>query len=116
MGGVFATLPPGSELKATVLSLWDCTSFTSEFTSELRLPSGCMEVVFNLTDQPMRYRAAAENTWHTARYGVVSGPHSKPFILDTSQALTVLGLHLSVPRGRQLLPCSPSELIIRMRA
>ena len=106
---VFTTLLPGSELNTTVQSIWDCTSFTSNYTSELRLPSGCMEVVFNLTDQPMRYRATAENSWHTARYGVISGPHSKPFILDTSQALAVLGMNLSVSKGRQLLPCSPSE-------
>ena len=101
---MFTSLTPEPPLSHWVEVIWDCDGFRSPHDRELRLPTLGAELVFNLEDTPLRFAdlGSAQRTElaatipldGTTRYVGLSGPHTRPFVLDTSRPLLALGVHL----------------------
>ena len=101
---MFTSLSPEPPLGHWVEVIWDCDGFRSPHDRELRLPTPGAELVFNLEDTPLRF-ADLRSAERTALGGTVpldgtthavgvSGPHTRPFVLDTSRPVLALGVHL----------------------
>jgi AraC-like DNA-binding protein len=75
--------PPLSEF---IELLWLFETAASSHDSERVLPTGTVELVINLHDKTAGFDA------------VVAGPHSRFFVLDTSQPSSIVGVHFK-PSG-----------------
>ncbi len=85
---------PGAPLNAFVECLWYLPSYIVEHQRERTLPTGTMELVFNLGVQSLRvFRDDADVLGQRFHDSVVCGPHSRYFVLDTSRKGPVIGVH-----------------------
>ena len=101
---MFTSLTPEPPLGHWVDVIWDCDSFSSPHERELRLPTVGAELVFNLEDTALRFadlgsarqagKAETVRLDGATRFVSLSGPHTRPFVLDTSRPLLALGVHL----------------------
>ncbi len=101
---MFTSLTPDPPLEQWVEVIWDCDGFSSLHPRELRLPTLGAELVFNLEDTPLRFadlgpakpmhRVETLALDGATRFVSLSGPHTRPFVLDTSRPLVALGVHL----------------------
>ncbi len=117
---MFTSLTPRPPLGQWVDVIWDCSGFSSPHHRELRLPTPGAELVFNLEDTPLRFadlasakavdRAGATALTGVTRFASLSGPHTRPFILDTSRPLLALGIHLKPIALASLFRVNAAEL------
>ena len=117
---MFTSLNPDPPLSQWVEVIWDCDGFSSSHRRELRLPTPGAELVFNLEDIPLRF--AELGSPHAAqspeaatldgatRFASLSGPHTRPFVLDTSRPLLALGVHLKPIALASLFRLNAAEL------
>ena len=120
LGGMFTNLTPGQPLGQWVEIIWDCDGFNSHHHRELRLPTLGAELVFNLEDTPIRFadlgsatpgdRAETLALNGATRLVSLSGPHTRPFVLDTSRPLVALGVHLRPIALASLFRVNAAEL------
>jgi len=120
---MFTSLNPDPPLNRWVDVIWDCDGFGSAHERELRLPTPGAELVFNLEDEPLRFADPGCN--HTVsqmqnwtlngatRVASLSGPHTRPFVLDTSRPLVALGVHLKPIALASLFRLNAAELVNR---
>jgi AraC-like DNA-binding protein len=85
---------PAAPLDAFVERFWYFGGYAAPYSRERALPTGTVELVFNLGDARMRvFRDDADFTGQHFRDAVVCGPQSGYFVLDTSTPANVAGVH-----------------------
>ncbi|HEY3740659.1 MAG TPA: AraC family transcriptional regulator [Bryobacteraceae bacterium] len=94
---MFLHVHPKPPLSKHVEVLWYHESYSPGSPRERLLPTGTLEIVIDLTDQPSRiFRDENDSSGVAAfRSSVVSGPQSRYFVLDTSAPQTVAGIHFA---------------------
>src|SRR5215813_791681 len=85
---------PGPPLDALVECFWYFPSYGVQHDRERALPTGTTELVFNLGAERMRiFKHELDEFGRQFKRSVVCGPHSRYFVLDTSQSAPALGVH-----------------------
>ena len=93
---MFLHVVPKPPLSKHVRLLWYYEGYAPAAQRERLLPTGTVDVVFDLSDRPSRiYRDDGDLTGETHRGGILCGPHSRYFVLDTSKPRTVAGIHFA---------------------
>ena len=91
---LYRTYVPGPPLLGFVDLLWLYEGRRTEHARERLLPTGTVELVFNLRDDVLRVGDPLEPGRLCAfRGAVVSGPHAESFVLDTAQQASTIGVH-----------------------
>jgi AraC-like DNA-binding protein len=89
----FAYKPP-APLDRFVEVIWTIQAEASPHPRERLLPDGSMELVFDLRHERFRiYHGERPDQFRTFRGGVVCGPHSQFFAIDTADDSNVAGVH-----------------------
>lgn len=84
---------PSSPLSAFVALFWYYDGYTLPHARERLLPTGTTELVINLREDRIETFSGNDPSPQTFRGGVVCGPHSEFFVIDTSQEETIIGVH-----------------------
>lgn len=79
---IYRRYTPRPPLSEFIELLWVFESVPSSHQSERVMPTGTVELVINLCEDPSRSFDA-----------VVAGPHSRFFVLDTSRPASLIGVH-----------------------
>ncbi|MFB9726084.1 DUF6597 domain-containing transcriptional factor [Haloechinothrix salitolerans] len=110
---MFTSLVPRAPTATSVKSIWlfegDCVGETTAPREELRLPTGAVEILFNLREDFFRL-PGKEPALRTCPSAVVAGPYQRPYVLDTAQQSSVLGVVCHPGGARPLLGVSVHEL------
>jgi len=86
---------PGPPLDAFVENLWSLSDAPAH-TREQILPSGTLELVINLQEDEFRiYDAAEGGPPQRFRGAMVSGAYSRPFVIDTQEHASIIGVHFA---------------------
>lgn len=100
---------PGVPLNAFVECFWYFHDYVVGHQRERALPTGTMELVVNLGKGRMRIlKDDADVLGQHFRDSVVCGPHSRYFVLDTSQSGPVVGIHFRSGGGTRFF-CMPAD-------
>jgi AraC-like DNA-binding protein len=93
---MFLHLVPKPPLSRHVQLLWYHEGYAPRSPRERLLPTGTVEIVFDLTDRSSRiFRDENDPCGGAFRQSLICGPHSRYFILDTSTPQTVAGIHFA---------------------
>lgn len=85
---------PRPPLNAFAECFWYFPAYKVKHTRERALPTGTVELVVNLGQDRMRiFRDEQDGSGHHFNDSVVCGPHSRYFVLDTSQSAPAVGIH-----------------------
>lgn len=104
------TYIPVKPLSDYVEMFWYWKDYHPPHPRERILPMGCMEITISLSDVPFQITAEQKHSIHGA---MVGGAHSKPFIIDTSQTVTLLSVWFK-PGGANLFFGVPSSELLNM--
>jgi AraC-like DNA-binding protein len=83
---------PAPPLSDFVDQLWYYEGYSQPHAKERLLPDGSIELIFNLTEDQTRVYGDTGDA-RTFRGSVLSGPHSKFFVIDTAEQIEVIGVH-----------------------
>jgi AraC-like DNA-binding protein len=84
---------PPAPLCWFVKCFWYWEGAPQTHVKEQLMPNGEAAIIFNLRDDPMRiYDARDLSESKTFGYAVLSGPRSRPFVIDTEQEDRVFGI------------------------
>lgn len=108
-GPSYAVHPPPPPLAGRVDYLWSLTD-APPHSSERVIPSGTIEIVFNLHEDEFRIRRPGSGGEESARFrgAIVSGPYRRAFGVETRAHASIVGVHfkpggasgvLGVPAG-----------------
>ena len=87
-------LKPGPPLGEFVECLWYYDGYSVPHARERALPTGTLEIVFNLRDDRIRlFREDSDLEGTHFRGSVVCGAHAGYFVIGTAEQSTVLGVH-----------------------
>jgi AraC-like DNA-binding protein len=100
-GAMFRTVAPGGPLGESVASIWLHESSALGQGTELRLPTGTVELVFNLSE---------DCSWSYPD-AIAAGPYQHSYVLDTAQQSHVAGVVFRP--GRALVDVPLHELANR---
>lgn len=101
------TSPP---LDAFVENLWSLSDAPSH-AHERILPSGTLELVINLDEDEFRiYDIAAGRPLKRFRGAMVSGAYSRPFVIDTQEHASIMGVHFAPGGAVPFLGVPPGHL------
>ena len=90
---------PGPPLDSYVECLWHFPVYSVPHERERALPTGTTETVFNRGSEPMRiFRDEHDLVGQRFGRAVVCGPHSRYFILDTSNSGRIQRLQAAIAR------------------
>ena len=85
---------PTPPLDRYIECLWHSAGYAPSHDRERVLPTGTVELVFDLRDRRIQVFDDDRDTTGTFfRGAVVSGAHSRYFVLNTSQQAAVVGVH-----------------------
>ena len=109
---VYCAYVPRAPLDDFVESLWFYENTTPLLHArERRLPSGSVELVINLREDVVSvYDQQDINKLHSFRAGVISGPYSTFFVIDTSCLSSMIGVAFKPGGVAPFLPFSAAEL------
>ena len=109
---VHSTYVPRAPLADFVECFWFYESTTPLlYARERRLPSGSVELVINLREEVVSvYERQDANKLHSFRAGVISGPYSTFFIIDTSCLSSMIGVAFKPGGAAPFLPFPTAEL------
>jgi hypothetical protein len=109
---MFTSMTPRGLLGEFVQSIWLHDGEVRAPGVELRLPTGTVELVFNLREDC--FRLPDDAGMHRGFPGsLVAGPHRRAYFLDTAQQSQVLGVVFRPGRARTLIGASLQELADR---
>jgi AraC-like DNA-binding protein len=102
---------PQPPLSACVESFWLYAGERPTHVKERRLPDGSVGLIFNLHDDLIRiYDPRDQETFHSYRGAVLSGPQPGYVLLDTSSLLSTLGVTFRPGGMLPFLPFPVSDL------
>lgn len=102
---------PSAPLDAYVDCFWHFPAYPVKHQRERALPTGTMELVVNLGEQPMRLFADDDDrAGQSFSDAVLCGPHSRYFVLDTSNSSPVAGIHFRPGGATPFLGVPADEL------
>src|SRR5262245_8324671 len=105
---------PGPPLGVFVDCLWHFDGYTANHKRERALPTGTVEIVVSLRDDPFRiFRNDSDAQGERFRGAIVCGPQSGYFVLDTSQEESVAGVHFKPGGAAPFLGVPASEFTDR---
>jgi AraC-like DNA-binding protein len=108
---MFLHVVPKPPLDKHVQLLWFYEGYAPTSPRERLLPTGTLEIVFDLSDQPSRiFRDEDDRTGATFNGSVVCGPHSRYFVLETSKPQNVAGIHFAPGGASQFFRAPVSEM------
>lgn len=112
---VYSAYVPRAPLADFVESLWLYESNTPLLHArERRLPSGSVELVITLREDVVGvYDPQDANKLHSFRAGVISGPYSTFFVIDTSCLSSLIGVAFKPGGAAPFLPFPVAELYNR---
>ena len=90
---------------------WFYEGYDPSHTMERILPTGTVDLIFNLCDGPLK----VYEPWDTERFqsyghSVLSGTHSESFVIDTACQAATMGVHFEPGGAFPLLPVPADEL------
>jgi AraC-like DNA-binding protein len=104
---------PGAPLAAFVDQFWYRRGYAPSRKRERALPTGSVDLVFNLHDDLIRTFADEQDSVGVVTNGaVVHGPQSRYFVLDARRHVHVVGVHFR-PGGAALFGIAGPELADR---
>ena len=93
---MFLHVSPKPPLSKHVQLLWYYEGYAPASPRERLLPTGTLDIVFDLIGRPARiFRDEHDPSGTAFRGSVICGPHSRYFVLDTSSPQTVAGIHFA---------------------
>lgn len=107
----FRSVRPPQHLAEFVDNIWLYEGYEAAHTNERILPSGTIELVFNLREDEIRiYRTDDLNECSRYSGAVVSGPYKHGFASDTTEEAFIMGVHFSPGGAFPFLGVSGDEL------
>jgi AraC-like DNA-binding protein len=111
---VYYTSVPQAPLADFVENLWFYENNTPLLGRERRLPSGSVELVINLREDAVGvYDRQDTSKLHSFRTGVISGPYTTFFVIDTSCLASMIGVVFKPGGAALFLPLPAAELLNR---
>ena len=108
---MFLHVVPKPPLDKHVQLLWYYEGYVPTSPRERLLPTGTLEIVFDLCDQPSRiFRDEDDRAGATFKGSVVCGPHSRYFVLETLKPQNVAGIHFAPGGASQFFRAPVSEM------
>jgi AraC-like DNA-binding protein len=98
---------PKPPLSHFIHQFWQVDDYQPPHPRERILPHGTMELVIDLTGEPMRIFAPSENRFASA---IVIGAHSDYYVVDTSRRATVLAVWFKPGAAMSFFNVSGREL------
>ena len=87
---------PPPPLASFVNCFWYWEGAPQAHAKEQLMPNGEPAIIFNLRDEPMRiYDARDLSRCESFSYSVLSGPRTRPFVIDTAQEDRVFGIEFA---------------------
>jgi AraC-like DNA-binding protein len=87
---------PPAPLSWFVKCFWYWEGAPQTHAKEQLMPNGEMAIIFNLRDDPMRiYKPQDLNRCETFGLAAISGPRTRPFVIDTAQEDRVFGIEFA---------------------
>jgi AraC-like DNA-binding protein len=106
----FHFISPAHPLAGFVERLWHLNDAPPHFQERI-VPSGTMELVINLHEDELRiYDASRTDCCKRFSGAVVSGAYGKPFVIDTREHVSVMGVHFKPGGAFPFLGATASEL------
>jgi hypothetical protein len=107
---------PSPPLSSYIDCLWHGCGISSSLKRQRALPTGGVDVIFNLSDGALRVFAdASDCVGESFERAVVHGAHSRYFVLDAHSEVNVMGVHFR-PGGAALVGLYGDELTNRHAA
>ncbi len=106
---LFRTHTPAAPLDALVVDFWLYDAYAQPHAMERILPSGTFELVINLRDDVLRVHTA--QGLRTLRGAIVSGAFTRPFLTDTLQEASMIGVHFKPAGAAAFLGIPSIELL-----
>lgn len=102
---------PSPALRPSVTMMWYWKGYHPPHTHERILPFGSMELTFNLTDESMCF-AYPEKGYrpHSLRGAIVSGVHSRFFVVETRRPASILSVLFEPGAAHQCFGIPAGEL------
>jgi AraC-like DNA-binding protein len=85
---------PSAPLAGFVAKLWLCDAPALPHARERVLPDGTMTLVVNLADDEVRHYGG-DGACHRLPGITLHGPQSAPFVIDTAEQRSVMGVHFA---------------------
>lgn len=106
---MFTSMTPGGLLGEFVQSIWLHDGARPGQGADLRLPTGAVELVFNLREDSFSLSddASVRRVYPGA---VAAGPYRRAYVVDTAQQSRVLGVVFRPGAARPLVDASLHEL------
>jgi AraC-like DNA-binding protein len=90
----FRSYTPRAPLCEFVDDFWLYEDYVGDHARERILPSGTIEMVFNLQEDELRiYGSSQPDTFRRFSGAVISGPYREAFMSDTAEEAALLGVH-----------------------
>jgi Domain of unknown function (DUF6597) len=98
---LFHRYVPGEPLNLFVADFWLYENYTTDLHAKERiLPSGTIEMVFNLHADELRiYDPVHHDRYQRYSGALVSGPYQRCFVTDTAEENSVMGVHFKPAGG-----------------
>ena len=93
MTGPILYRTPGPSLSDAVEAIYLCDPWEPPHDLERRMPDGSLDLIVDLDDQEIRVAADEGSPPLRLRGPIVSGAHTRSFLIDTSRPRRLLGLH-----------------------
>src|SRR5579884_1564095 len=108
---VYESYVPQAPLADFVQSFWSYEEDTPLHARERRLPDGSVELVINLREDVVQvYDRRDTSKLQSFRSGVISGPSSSFFVIDTSCMASLIGVSFKPGGAAPFFPLPASEL------
>ena len=105
------TYIPSPPLSNFVAMFWYYEGYVMPHAKERLLPTGTTELVISLSQERIvTYNGQQPDTPLFFRSGVICGPHSEFFLIDTAQEETVIGVHFKPGGAFPFFKLPASEL------
>lgn len=107
---VFIKQVPRQPLAQFVDVLWYCDGYLPAHARERRLPTGTVELIFNLRDDSFHIYDGEAQSVGSVRGPLLCGPRNLPVIIDTACQQSVIGVHFKAGGTLPFLDVAAHEL------
>lgn len=108
----YRTYRPGPPLAEFVAYMWALRD-APRHSLERVVPSGTLELVFNLHEDAVRVYDSRVGAWRRFSGAVVSGAYRRSFVIDTRDHASIVGIHFKPGGALPFLGVPPGELADR---